>query len=241
MSEETGLKLLGQHLAKVKLEAEEMRYRHKTEVVELNSQVTELQKQLDVCRSDIEEYKKQVKALEIQGTRKALFDEREQWKKLVESLRKDKKRLQQEREELKEALKNQSQSQVANISIDTNKDGNNNSDIKSNENSESENDYKKRARTISGNMNGGFDEAERIKFHSEINILQSELEQKNVEVEALKEKLDHELELKWERVQSMDSSWRKSLLDSFKEVLSPLPQSLRSEKEILIPAEDNDM
>lgn len=88
-----GLRLLAEHLAKVKLEAEEARYLHKEEVLGLQQQIAEMKIQLKQYSSDVSEYKAQVTSLERQGTRKALFDEREQWKKLVGTLRKDKNEL----------------------------------------------------------------------------------------------------------------------------------------------------
>jgi len=220
-----------------------MKYKHKTEIEKLNAKMTEMQQHLDAFSSDVDQYKEQIKTLERQGTRKALFSEREQWKKLVETLRKDKKRLKEERDELR-SLIDDKRNTGGEDSREYGEDDVTEPESTPNEVTEyritkvhSPSDKKRRSRTSS--VLGVLDDAERIKLEGEINILKSELNQKNVELEALKEKLDLELELKWERSQNLDNGWRKSLLDSFKEVLSPLPHSLRSEKDIVIEVDSS--
>jgi hypothetical protein len=64
-----------------------------------------------------------------------------------------------------------------------------------------------------------------------------------VETQALRAKLDRELELKWERGHKAvgggaGSGWQKSLLESFAEVLAPYPSA--ADELALHPAEDED-
>jgi len=59
-------------------------------------------------------------------------------------------------------------------------------------------------------------------LENEIQHLRNQLIEKNVEIRALRNKLDRELELKWEKTHETvqpSSGWQQSLFDSFAEVL----------------------
>lgn len=65
--------------------------------------------------------------------------------------------------------------------------------------------------------------SEVLQLKSEISFLKHELETKSVEINALRAKLDRELELKWERDHRGGGGWQRSLFESFAEVLAPYP------------------
>ena len=161
-----------------------------------------LERNLESSAQSVEEHQKKIQELELQGSRKGLLDERERWKRLVESLREDVASLKSQ------LLKKRSRS-TSSVDYNTKKAENEGTDIPREANGANGVEH-------SGDQNGGNE-------GDEVSSLRIELQAKDQEIEALRKKLDFELEQKWLRKKKATNGWRQSLIESFKEVIAPLP------------------
>ena len=90
-----GLRMLAEHLAKVKLEATENAYVLEQRVKALEAENAQLQSRLGRARDDLRDYKDQIGQLQRENSRKWRVQERADWKQLVATLRAERKVLQQ--------------------------------------------------------------------------------------------------------------------------------------------------
>mmetsp|Transcript_13398 Transcript_13398/g.21895 ORF Transcript_13398/g.21895 Transcript_13398/m.21895 type:complete len:264 (-) Transcript_13398:761-1552(-) len=217
-SDSSGLKLIAAHLAQVKLDAAENKYAAKVRITQLERDLLETSTLLESARADIQNYQVQVKQLQHENTYKALVAERSKWKSLIDTLRKDKAQLKTELEAervgksgLEQEKTSSPVSSDGNLTVQTTK-------FVVTTPTAANGDSRKVSNT---NTHSEF-----IQLQGEVKYLQNELYAKDVEINALRAKLDRELELKWEREHSSErgGGWKKSLLESFAEVLAPYPE-----------------
>ncbi|GBG32555.1 Hypothetical Protein FCC1311_087792 [Hondaea fermentalgiana] len=215
-----GLRLIAAHLAKVKLEFAEREYAAKSRIGNLEHELDDTLLRLEEATKDVANYQAQVKQLQGQNTYKALVQEREKWKSLTDTLRKDNRALRAQIDQL----------QHGQLQKPWNSSG-----------SGAEPDLlyhpaRRRQDSLTDRS------AELVQLRSEINFLKHELEDKNVEINALRAKLDRELELKWERSHGGSSGadpvapnggggWKRSLFESVAEVLAPFPHASAEEND----------
>lgn len=176
VDELSGIVLLGKHLAKVKLEAEERDYTYRNIITQLekekyDQQVT-LREYSDRCLS-LEE---QVKKLEVQNTRKWQIESRDHWIHQIESLKQERNKLRSENEKMSESLKKLQQ-----MPQGDNQDENLRSLL---------------ARALSDLTEARL---ERDNLQKDLFDWKKKYEESEAVNIALKRKLDFELELKWER------------------------------------------
>lgn len=182
---------------------EEREFALKSEVKWFKSHVRSLENSLEESAQSIEEYQRKVEELELQGSRKGLLDERERWKRLVESLREDVANLKAQ------LLKRRSRS-TSSVEYSGRRSGSEDTEIpKSHAN---------------GDVRNGkaLEDVPNASECGEVAQLRLQLKERDQEIEALRKKLDYELEQKWMR-KKKNNGWKQSLIDSFKEVIAPIP------------------
>mmetsp|Transcript_15193 Transcript_15193/g.27058 ORF Transcript_15193/g.27058 Transcript_15193/m.27058 type:complete len:247 (+) Transcript_15193:211-951(+) len=205
-----GVRMIAAHLAKVKLRAAEHEYESKVRIQELEKNLSDALRQLEQATKDSENYRLQVKQLQSENTYKALVAEREKWKSLIDTLRNDKKQMAFEIDDLKKQLADLGQDPYgpdANEALSTETSG------------------PSKTMAVASPRHGPGD-PQLIQLQGEVKFLRNQVEAKQVEVLALKSKLDRELELKWEReheARTQGKGWRRSLLESFAEAIAPFP------------------
>jgi hypothetical protein len=273
MDDSGGVRLIAAHLAQIKLQAAEERYAAKRAVGELEQSLAAAMEQLESSRQDVETLQAQIKQMQTDSTYKTLVAEREKWKGLIDTLRKDKKELMAETAALRDRLgeRERSSSTASGASLGS---GSNRPRAASASVAQREGSHAPHGLTVStspsslagtpggsgatpascgGSAGGGSggsrsssvscEEPGCVALRSEVHLLRKALEAREVETQALRAKLDRELELKWERGHKAvggggGSGWQKSLLESFAEVLAPYPSA--ADELALQPAEDEE-
>ena len=158
------MKLLANHLARVKLQAEEDRYANESLFRQQKMEIKRLSEELENARTEL-------KALKKENTHQSLIAERENWRKLVDQLRKE-----------NEKLRNENNMLQVNSTVTT---------------------------------------VESMPMEETKENVQEELLKKDAEIEALRRKLDYELEMKWIRKHSkIHRSNTTRLLGAVKEIIS---------------------
>jgi len=255
-SSSSGLRLIAAHLAQVKLEAAEKEYQFKTTVTRLERSLHEALDKLSKSERDVENYQAQIKKLQSENTYKALVAERAKWKSLIDTLRQDKQALAIEVSALRHKVGEDSPEQHSAVSErlgsgeghgvreddgdgDGSGDSSGNGELRAEQGGEEERGVRtvQRPATDARWVHGPeqsralrqrfASDSEWIQLQGEVKFLRSEIESKNLEIQALRSKLDRELELKWElKHANQPHSWQKSLLESFAEVLAPYPSNM---------------
>lgn len=224
-TDEGGVRLLGQHLARVKLQAEEREYQFKMQIEKLLDEKQEQQAVLREALSKSAQLEAQVKQLEVQNSRKWQIETRDHWINQIESVKQERNRLRAENEQMSESL----QKLQAEYPVVTNGDD--------------DNDVERREQLAPPGLSSTSTQADSLKSHlaqtvaelakeraaredlqREVDSVKQQLEESGKACLALKKKLDFELELKWERSRqtAMDEQAENgSVLDSLVQVVAP--------------------
>ena len=211
-----GVKLLGRHLARVKLEAEERAHQLKLQIRKLEADKQEQQVVLRETLERAAQLEQQVKTLEVQNTRKWQIESRDHWIAQVETLKQERARLRAENEKMAESLK-RLESAIIGSSEDADE-------------AKSEGDDASRTNMLTKDFTRALKDLGEVR--NERDALKKALDEANqraataeAEAKALKKKLDFELELKWERTHgsALDEGRPSSgsLLESIAEVVAP--------------------
>ncbi|KAH9262546.1 hypothetical protein BASA82_000412 [Batrachochytrium salamandrivorans] len=100
----SGIQLLGQHLAKVKLEAEEKAHQYRNQISQLEREKREQSQVLGQSQDLVLALEQKVRELEMQMTKKWQIEYRDNWIAQVDSLKQDKKKLKEENEQMKASI-----------------------------------------------------------------------------------------------------------------------------------------
>ena len=190
----SAIKVLGKHLAKVKLEFEEKEFALRTKIAKLEKEKQHQQEMLKEALESRNHFREEVTKLEVQNTRKWQIEARDNWIAQVEALKEERARLKRQNEQLILELKKigGEESFLTATTISSNNSNNNKED----------NDVRLSLAKALSNL------ADESKRHSEkeaellkqIEDLKQKEKLKDAECKALRKKLDFELELKWDRM-----------------------------------------
>lgn len=203
----SGIQLLGQHLAKVKLEAEERAHQYRNQISQLEREKREQSQVLGQSQDRVLALEQQVRELEMQMTKKWQIEYRDNWIAQVDSLKQDKKKLKEENEQMK-----------ASIQLLQSRDEDDDDEYDEQDGSEQRALF---AKTL-GDLNKEKEANELLR--GELAQAQQQLALSERTCLAFKNKLDKELELKWELAKR--NHWEEekqtgSLLDSIVHVIAP--------------------
>lgn len=195
----SGIQLLGQHLAKVKLQAEERDHEYRKQISQLEREKREQSKVLGESQDYVLQLEAKVKELEMQMTKKWQIEYRDNWIAQVDTLKQEKKKLKEENEQMRASIASLAQQQ------------------------EEEQEPALFAKTLNDlTLQREANESLRV----ELEQVKQALAQSEKTCLAFKSKLDKELELKWEL--SKRNHWEEekqsgSIIDSIVQVVAPRP------------------
>lgn len=95
-----GIRLMAQHLARVKLDAAEQSYALKQRLRSRQEEQKQMLAELELCRRKLSESEATIMMMKKESSRKYCIEERNDWKALVAALNKDRSRVQKENEQL---------------------------------------------------------------------------------------------------------------------------------------------
>ncbi|RYH06881.1 hypothetical protein EON65_42335 [archaeon] len=104
MSESEGLAKLAEYLKQTRRQAEAAIDHLNEQIVVLNQAIEERDQQLHVAHGEIRDLKLSIMKMQEDKSMKSVFKERDDWKSLVDSIQKDRGRLQQENTTLQQSL-----------------------------------------------------------------------------------------------------------------------------------------
>jgi hypothetical protein len=196
----SGMKLLGEHLARVKLEHEEQAHQFRTYIKKLEQDKLEQQQALREANDRALQLEEQVRTLELQNTKKWQIESRDNWLKQIESLRQERNRLKQENDRMSESLAALGVGTASSFNAD---------------------DVKRQLTKVLEDLQR--EKSENAKLKAEMETALERADKAEVAARAFKKKLDLELELKWERqrLDSLDEEGRDSLLGMIGNVVAP--------------------
>jgi hypothetical protein len=199
-----GVKLIAQHLAKVKLAAEEREHGFRQAQADADKTIKHLRGMLKESLDKSSGLEEHVKALEVQNTKKWMIESRDHWVTMVEQLKAERAKLREENARLVEQLRQ--------LSLGGGAGG-----------GDPDKTQTAQALTMLADERAAFSRREE-DLKAQIDKARAEAEHKETSIVALRRKLDFELELKWERSREDEAAAQseRNMLSTFYET-APIP------------------